>query len=231
MSGGRALPVRAQLGIAAVTTAAAVLSFSALRALAISADTWAWTAWLLPVALDAAAGVSMFVWMRAVPDPVTVYARRLTWSSIGLSILGNGAHHGFAAAGMVHLPWYAAVAVGAVPPVMFGAVVHLAVLAVPNRDQDVPAEQPAAAATEPAGTASPAPAAGVPTSAPDNSRYLDDAGTAGLHSVPASRSKRQLIDAARSLRVPRKASETVDDLRARVEAAERVEEEDTETVL
>lgn len=122
-----AIPVRAQLGIGGVAVAAAVLSFSSLRELAISTGTWSWIAFLLPISLDAAAGVSMFVWMRAPAAHVIRYARRLTWASILVSIICNGANHGFAAS-IVTPPWYAAVAVGAIPPIMFGAVIHLAFL-------------------------------------------------------------------------------------------------------
>src|SRR5215210_1877121 len=55
------------------------------------------------------------------------FARRLTWALLALTVAGNAAHQGLAAAGMVP-PWWVAVLVGAIPPGVVGAVVHVAVL-------------------------------------------------------------------------------------------------------
>lgn len=123
-----AIPARAQIGIGLVALAAAVLSFSALRGLAVITGTPSEIAWLFPLTLDAAAGVSMFVWMRATVTHVIGYAKRLTWASIVVSIICNGAFHGFQSETLTP-PWYVAVAVGAIAPVMFVTVVHLVFLA------------------------------------------------------------------------------------------------------
>lgn len=122
------LSAGARVGIGVVALAAAVLSFASLRDLATTSGTSPWIAWLLPVALDAAAGVSTVVWLRAERTEVVRLARRLAWCTIALSVVGNGVQHAYAAAGgRPH--WLVAVAVGAVAPGVFGAVVHLAVTA------------------------------------------------------------------------------------------------------
>lgn len=115
-------------GLAVVLTAAAVLSFAALRDLAITVRISERLAWLLPIAVDAGAAVSCAAWLspRSGPD-VARFARRLTWALLALTVAGNAAAQGMAAAGIVP-PWWCAVLVGAIPPAVVGGVVHLAVL-------------------------------------------------------------------------------------------------------
>jgi hypothetical protein len=139
----------AQAGIVGVATAAAVLSFSSLRALAISTNTWSWIAWLLPISLDAAAATATFVWLRTDRREIVRLAATIAWSTIVLSVVGNGVHHAFQALGIVPW-WWVALIVGAVPPAVFGAVVHLAITAAkPVVADNQPAKQAEPAVPEP----------------------------------------------------------------------------------
>lgn len=115
-------------GLAVVLTAAAVLSFDALRALALAVAIPATLAWLLPVAVDAGAAVSCACWLaRDVPPDAARFARAQTWLLLAGTVAGNAAQLGMHAAGLVP-PWWVAVLVGAVPPAVVGGTVHLAVL-------------------------------------------------------------------------------------------------------
>jgi Protein of unknown function (DUF2637) len=115
-------------GLAVVFAAAAMLSFSALAELAKMVGVPPGLAWLLPICTDAGVAVSTAVWLsrRHHPDAER-FARRLTWALLALTVAGNAAHQGLTAAGVVP-PWWVAVLVGAIPPSVVGAVVHVAVL-------------------------------------------------------------------------------------------------------
>ncbi|MGE3795959.1 MAG: DUF2637 domain-containing protein [Dehalococcoidia bacterium] len=119
------------LGLAVVLVAAAVLSFDALRALAVAVGISPALAWLLPIAVDAGAAVSCAVWLgrRATADAAR-FAGRMTWSLLAVTVLGNAIQLGIHADGAS--PWRVAlaVAVGAIPPAVVGSTVHLVVLLV-----------------------------------------------------------------------------------------------------
>lgn len=148
------------LGLAVVALAAAVLSFASLRHLAISCGTTATLAWLLPVCIDAAAVVATRVWLAASsPDPARRFARKLALGAFLLSVAGNAADHALSAYGIVP-PWWAVVAVAAVPPAILAGTAHLAALVTSTSGQ-AGAEaggQVAAASLVASGDASPAPA-------------------------------------------------------------------------
>jgi hypothetical protein len=127
-------------GLAVVALAAAVLSFDALRQLAVLAGTPATLAWLLPVTIDAAALVATRVWLAGKSAPGAHFARFLALGMIGLSVAGNGISHWLSAFGIAPA-WWAVVAVAAVPPAVLGAVAHLAALAV-TRQRPAPAVFP-----------------------------------------------------------------------------------------
>lgn len=115
-------------GLAVVLIAAAVLSFAALRDLAVSVRISDRLAWLMPIAVDAGAAVSCSAWLSPrSPRDVARFARSLTWALLVLTVVGNAAAQGMAAAGITP-PWWCAVLVGAIPPAVVGGVVHLAVL-------------------------------------------------------------------------------------------------------
>jgi hypothetical protein len=115
-------------GLTVVLSAAAVLSFAALRDLAVAVRIHRELAWLLPIAVDAGAAVSCTAWLSPhSPRDAARFARGLTWGLLTLTVAGNATAQGMAAAGLVP-PWWVAVLVGAIPPAVVGGVVHLAVL-------------------------------------------------------------------------------------------------------
>ncbi|TDV40124.1 DUF2637 domain-containing protein [Actinophytocola oryzae] len=125
-------------GLAAVAVAASVLSFASLRHLAEACGTSGRLAWLLPVAIDAAAVVATRVWLaRQAPAPARRQARRIALGAIVLSVVGNAVDHVLAAYRIVP-PWWTVVAVAAVAPAVLGAVAHLVALVVaPDEDHEV----------------------------------------------------------------------------------------------
>ncbi|MDN5858961.1 MAG: DUF2637 domain-containing protein, partial [Pseudonocardia sp.] len=128
-------------GLAVVLAAAAVLSFAALRDLALAVSIPPELAWLLPVAVDAGAAVSCACWLaRELPADAARFARAQTWLLLGGTVAGNAAQLGMHAALLVP-PWWVAVLVGAIPPAVVGGTVHLAVLV--GRAHLSPAVEPA----------------------------------------------------------------------------------------
>jgi hypothetical protein len=115
-------------GLVVVLAAAAVLSFAALRDLAIAVRVHEQLAFLLPIAVDAGAAVSCTVWLSpTVQADARRFACWLTWLLLGATVIGNAAQQGMAAHGITP-PWQVAVLVGAIPPAIVGGVVHLLVL-------------------------------------------------------------------------------------------------------
>lgn len=129
-------------GLAVVLVAAAVLSFDALRALALAVSIPPALAWLLPVAVDAGAAVSCATWLGGRTDRHTArIAGGMTWALLAVTVAGNAGQLGMHAHGITP-PWWVAVLVGAIPPAIVGAVVHLVVLLV--RAPAAPSVLPAA---------------------------------------------------------------------------------------
>lgn len=132
-----------------VAGAAAVLSFTALRDLAVACGFAKSLAWLLPVTIDAGAAVGCLVWLgqiQSTEDRARRFARALTWSLLVGSVAGNAVVHALAATDN----WWLAVVVSAVPPAVLGSVVHLAVLLGGHRSEtDQPAQEPVQKGTEP----------------------------------------------------------------------------------
>jgi hypothetical protein len=110
-----------------VGVAAAILSFSALKDLAVLCGFHPDLAWLLPLVVDAGAGAGCLVWLGGHPGAGRRFARALTWTLLASSVAGNAIVHGLSAYGMA-APWWLVVAVSAIAPAVLGAVVHLAVL-------------------------------------------------------------------------------------------------------
>jgi hypothetical protein len=167
------------VGILVVGLAAAVLTFTTLRDLGESVGYrellfgFLLLAWLLPVTIDAAGVIAARVWLRAIGSTEAVeFARTLTWSCIGLSVLGNAGRHVMVELGILP-PWYVVVLVTAVPPAMLGAVVHLGNLVrrpVAGQQSDQPtdliperSERAAQPIPEPADEVFAEPAVGDPT--------------------------------------------------------------------
>lgn len=125
-----------------VAAAAVVLSFAALRDLALLCGFTPGLAWLLPVVIDAGAAAGCLVWLGsgAAVDART-FGRALTGVLLASSVAGNAIVHGLHAYDL-RPHWVLVVAVSAVAPAVLGAVVHLAVL-VGRQPADVsePVEQ------------------------------------------------------------------------------------------
>lgn len=115
--------------LAVVASAAAVLSFAALRDLALACGFSPRLAWLLPVVVDAGAAAGSLVWLSGwAASPARRFARVLALVLLGSSVAANALDHGLAAYGL-RPAWWVVVLVSGVAPAVLGAVVHLAVLA------------------------------------------------------------------------------------------------------
>ena len=137
--------------LAVVSTAAAVLSFAALRDLAVLCGFSRGLAWLLPVVVDAGAAAGTLVWMGGrMPDPARRFAKRLARTLLGTSVVANALSHG-AAARAAGLAWWVVVVacvVSGMAPAVLGTVIHLAVLVsrgsrTPGADLNAPHDVPA----------------------------------------------------------------------------------------
>ncbi|WP_161629639.1 DUF2637 domain-containing protein, partial [Saccharomonospora iraqiensis] len=116
-------------GLGIVAAAAAVLSFDALRELAVLTGTPKRLAPLVPITIDAAALVGTRVWLAGeAPGKAVRFARFLALAMIGVSVVGNASAHALVAYDITPA-WWAVVAVASVPPLVLGAVAHLAHLA------------------------------------------------------------------------------------------------------
>lgn len=131
--------------LVAVGAAAAILSFSALKDLAVLCGFHPNLAWLLPLVVDAGAGAGCLVWLGGHPGAGRRFARALTWTLLASSVAGNAVVHGLTAYGRA-APWWLVVAVSAIAPAVLGAVVHLAVLVGRT---EVPTEPPASLGVDP----------------------------------------------------------------------------------
>lgn len=114
--------------LAVVAGAAAVLSFAALRDLALVCGFARQLAWLLPVVVDAGAAAGSLVWLGGrTGRSARTFARSLALALLTLSVAANALGHGLAAFALAPA-WWVVVIVSAVAPAVLGAVVHLAVL-------------------------------------------------------------------------------------------------------
>lgn len=111
-----------------VAAAAAVLSFAALRDLAIVCGFAPSLAWLLPVVIDAGAAAGSLAWLGSAAPQARTYGRTLALLLLASSVGGNALGHGLAAY-TVRPHWLVVVGVSAVAPAVLGALVHLVVLA------------------------------------------------------------------------------------------------------
>jgi len=114
--------------LAVVAGAAAMLSFAALRDLALLCGFAPVLAWLLPVVVDAGAAAGSLVWLGAeTGESARRFARRLALGLLGLSVAANALGHGLAAFVLLP-PWWVVVVLSGIAPAVLGAMVHLAVL-------------------------------------------------------------------------------------------------------
>jgi hypothetical protein len=111
-----------------VAGAAAMLSFAALRDLALLCGFGLRLAWLLPVVVDAGAAAGSLVWLgERAGESARRFARRLALGLLGLSVAANALGHGLAAFVLLP-PWWVVVLLSGIAPAVLGAMVHLAVL-------------------------------------------------------------------------------------------------------
>jgi hypothetical protein len=111
-----------------VAGAAAMLSFAALRDLALRCGFEPVLAWLLPVVVDAGAAAGSLVWLRdGAADRARRFACRLALGLLALSVAANALGHGLAAYVLLP-PWWVVVILSGIAPAVLGAMVHLAVL-------------------------------------------------------------------------------------------------------
>ncbi len=106
--------------LAVVAAAAAVLSFAALRDLALVCGFAAELAWLLPVVVDAGAAAGSLVWLGgAVSTTARRFARALALGLLTLSVAANALGHGLEAFRLAPA-WWVVVIVSAIAPAVLG---------------------------------------------------------------------------------------------------------------
>jgi len=114
------------LGMAAVSLAAAISSYSGLASLADLAEWNHRLALLLPLTIDAYALTATRVWLL----PKTAGRRARRWAkgnaigAIATSVAGNAVAHA-AGAHVFHISWPVVVAVSAIPSIVLGLITHL----------------------------------------------------------------------------------------------------------
>ncbi|WP_116048637.1 DUF2637 domain-containing protein [Amycolatopsis palatopharyngis] len=118
------------LSMGLVAVSAAALSFASLQHLAVACGVSVALAWLVPVAIDAAAAVASWVWLApSSPQAARRFARTLAIGTLALSVAGNALDHWLQIFGG-QPAWWLVVALAAVPPIVLGAVVHLVALLI-----------------------------------------------------------------------------------------------------
>lgn len=116
------------VGLVIVASCAVAVSFAGLFGLAVLCSFSPELAALVPVLVDAGAGVATVVWLAGdVPPAARRYARRLALGLLSVSVVGNAASHALVAYG-ARPHWLVVVAVGALAPAVLAAVIHLAAL-------------------------------------------------------------------------------------------------------
>lgn len=120
------LDIHAMSGL--IVGGAAVLSFNSSRDLAESCGFHDWLSWVWPICLDAVAYTATRIWLsRTTDDPTRLYARRLALSGISLSLAANGLDL-FLTVEKLAPAWGVVLLVGAIPPAMLAAVIHMLVM-------------------------------------------------------------------------------------------------------
>lgn len=117
------------VGMAVSAASAAVSSFSGLRSLAEATGWPDLLAPMLPLTIDSYAATSIRVWLAGSTRSARArkFARANAVGAILLSLAGNAVSH-LIAAHLLAASWLVVLVVGAVPPVILGLVVELAVL-------------------------------------------------------------------------------------------------------
>lgn len=107
---------------------AAVLSFNSSRDLADMCGFHNWLSWVWPLCLDAVAYTSTRIWLSRNTDTDTRrYARGLALTGITLSLGANGLDLFLSVEKLAPI-WGVVLLVGAIPPAMLAAVIHMLVM-------------------------------------------------------------------------------------------------------
>ncbi|HEY9251593.1 MAG TPA: hypothetical protein VIP06_02960 [Nocardioides sp.] len=155
-------PVR--IGLYVVLGACIVASGDILVEVAHKAGWFGWRGYLLPVLIDLPGFLGGRIWLRkaATTTETRSYARKLTLSTLGVSVVGNAVGH-LARAGYLSPGIAMVLACSAVAPVVLWAVLHLDALltpdAVPTRTKtkaETPVPSPAPVPSRPAEPSRPA---------------------------------------------------------------------------
>ena len=117
------------LGMTIATVSAAVSSFAGLHGLAVVTGWPELLAPLLPLSIDSLAMTAMRVWLTgsAISPRARRFARACAVGAIVLSLAGNAVWH-LMTAHLLRASWGIVLGVGAVPPIILGAVSHMAAL-------------------------------------------------------------------------------------------------------
>lgn len=126
---GSGLGVLTWAAIVVVLAAAAVLSFDAVRDLAVLCGVRDELAPLLPIAIDGGVAVSTRVWLSGRAVIAERFARRMTLALLAVTVAANALHADLVAAD-VRPAWWVAVMVGAVPAFVVGSTCHLVALLI-----------------------------------------------------------------------------------------------------
>lgn len=131
---GRTIRLLMPLAILAVATGAFILSFAALRQVAVAANVAAGLAWIWPVIIDAGVivNVAAALVLRARGQSATY-----PWASMGIgvaiSVVGNAIHATATTDGTIRLPAAVAMICAAVPPLVLMQATHLGALILVRR--------------------------------------------------------------------------------------------------
>lgn len=126
---GSGLGVLTWGAIVVVLGSAAVLSFDAVRDLAVLCGVREELAPLLPISIDGGVAVGTRVWLSGRAVIAERFARRMTMALLAVTVAANALHAALVAAD-TRPAWWVAVAVGAVPAFVVGAVCHLVALLI-----------------------------------------------------------------------------------------------------
>lgn len=125
------------LAIVVVLASAAVLSFDAIADLAALCGVRDELTWLLPLSIDGGVAIGTRVWLSGRAVVAERFARWMTLSLLAVTVAAN-ALHSYLVSVDARPAWFVAVAVGAVPAAVVGAVCHLVALLI-RRPVELPA--------------------------------------------------------------------------------------------
>lgn len=133
----------ASFGLSA-STWVALAELSGFRGTAVVFGCLLRLAWLMPVAVDGYVVVALVLWMAPVPEDLAAFARKNTYAAAGAGVVAQAAYHGLLVGGGSAARWWhgpLAAVVGAMPPALAAAAVHMRSLRGRAARTVFPAEQ------------------------------------------------------------------------------------------